>query len=351
MASIAMVVTNECSPDPRVERHARWLGGLGHNVTVLAWDRSHSKEETSIHDNYLITRKRIGKKSSLTPFQIIKAKKKFLSSLSGNYDLIIYNDSDTLSKNRLSGHLEILDLHDIAHVWPIMQKRSFPRRILSWMMKRQLKRNRKRFNHIFTSSPGLQRYFSNEFGIKSSVVLNRRNTDNLPRPMNKSIGYFGRIRDLESMKLLIDSATLGGFNVILAGDGPCTDELLEIFPSIDYRGPFDEKGLIKLMGEIDVMYAMYNPKKENIRSGALPVKMFDAAAFGRPTITTADVPMGDFCLEEEMGVAAQFGNVQSVIDGLNKAYEMEISGCKGEDVERDVFLSQIDALLATIDHK
>ena len=105
------------------------------------------------------------------------------------------------------------------------------------------------------------------------------------------------------------------------------------------------------MGEIDVMYAMYNPKKENIRSGALPVKMFDAAAFGRPTITTADVPMGDFCLEEEMGVAAQFGNVQSVIDGLNKAYEMEISGCKGEDVERDVFLSQIDALLATIDHK
>ena len=148
------------------------------------------------------------------------------------------------------------------------------------------------------------------------------------------------------MKLLMNSAEQGGFNVLLAGDGACTDDVLKLYPSVDYRGPFDEEQLISLMAEIDVMYAMYNPEKENIRRGALPVKMFDAAAFGRPTITTADIPMGDFCLEEEMGVAAQFGNVQSVIEGLNKAYEMEIPECKGEDVERDIFLSQIEALLA-----
>ena len=42
--------------------------------------------------------------------------------------------------------------------------------------------------------------------------------------------------------------------------------------------------------------------------------MFDAGAFGRPTITTAGVPMGDFCIEEKMGVTAQFGNVQSVAE-------------------------------------
>ena len=61
--------------------------------------------------------------------------------------------------------------------------------------------------------------------------------------------------------------------------------------------------------------------------------------------------MGDFCVEEEMGFTAQFGNVQSVIEALNKAYEMEISECKGEDVERGIFLSKIEALLTTIDHK
>ena len=42
MAHIAMVVTNACSPDPRVLRHAGWLVDLGHEVTVHAYDR---KEE------------------------------------------------------------------------------------------------------------------------------------------------------------------------------------------------------------------------------------------------------------------------------------------------------------------
>ncbi len=34
-----MVVTNACAPDPRVERHARWLVEAGHVVDIFAWDR------------------------------------------------------------------------------------------------------------------------------------------------------------------------------------------------------------------------------------------------------------------------------------------------------------------------
>ena len=351
MARIAMVVTNECSPDPRVERHARWLGESGHNVTIFAWDRSHSKDEKSQHKHYLIHRKRIGKAPSNSPVRIINAKKKFLSSLEGDYDVVVFNDSDTLSKNNFQTEIEILDLHDLAHAWPLMQKNSLPRRILSSRMKKKLYRNKHRFQCIFTSSPGLKSYFESEFGLECEVILNRRNTSIMPRPMTKTVGYFGRIRDLASMKLLMHSAAQANFNVILAGDGPCTDEILKLYPAVDYRGPFDEEKLISLMAEIDVMYAMYNPEKENILKGALPVKMFDSAAFGRPTITTRGVPMGDFCLDEEMGVTAQFGNVQSVIEALTKAYEMEISECKGEDDERDIFLSKIEALLITTDHK
>ena len=351
MVRIAMVVTNECSPDPRVERHARWLGESGHDVTILAWDRSHSKDEKTQHEHYIIHRKRVGKRPSKSPLKILIGKKKFLSCLEGNYDLIVYNDSDTLSKNGLHSKLEILDLHDLAHVWPLMQKNSLPRRILSSRMKKQLKNNRKRFQWSLTSSPGLKNYFTEEFGIESTVILNRRKTQIIPRPMTKTVGYFGRIRDLSSMKLLMHSAAQANFNVILAGDGPCTDEVLKLFPEVDYRGPFDEDELKNLMTEINIMYAMYNPEKENILRGALPVKMFDAAAFGRPTITTAGVPMGDFCIEEKMGVTAQFDNIQSVAEALNKAYEMEISECIGEDVERDLFISHVENLLATIDHK
>ena len=42
MARIALVVTNACAPDPRVERHARWLSEIGHDVEIHAWDRQHN---------------------------------------------------------------------------------------------------------------------------------------------------------------------------------------------------------------------------------------------------------------------------------------------------------------------
>ena len=47
MARICLVVTNGCAPDPRVERHARWLGELGHDVTIFAWDREHTLDVKS----------------------------------------------------------------------------------------------------------------------------------------------------------------------------------------------------------------------------------------------------------------------------------------------------------------
>ena len=47
MTRICLVVTNGCAPDPRVERHARWLVELGHNVTIFAWDREHTFDTKS----------------------------------------------------------------------------------------------------------------------------------------------------------------------------------------------------------------------------------------------------------------------------------------------------------------
>ena len=47
MARICLVVTNGCAPDPRVERHARWLVELGHDVTIFAWDRQHTLDTKS----------------------------------------------------------------------------------------------------------------------------------------------------------------------------------------------------------------------------------------------------------------------------------------------------------------
>ena len=101
------------------------------------------------------------------------------------------------------------------------------------------------------------------------------------------------------------------------------------------------------MAEIDVMFAMYNPGKENIRQGALPVKMFDAATFGRPTVTTAHVPMADFCLENKLGVVASFGDQDSITNAIEEAYEMDVVSVHSEEDERKKFVTLIESILDT----
>ena len=347
MASICLVVTNGCAPDPRVERHARWLAEEGHEVTIFAWDRDHDLEEKTIRDGYTILPKRIGRKASSSPVSIVRQKKKFLKSLHGQFDLLIHNDSDSIGTLNLRATHRILDLHDIAHAWPIMQKTSVLRRFLSSRMRKQLRRRTDSYDGFFTSSPELAAYFQREFSIQSTVVLNVRNSNPLPRPRMKRIGFFGRIRDFDAMVLLVESCKQIGFSPIFAGDGPSLERLLERYPDIDYRGQFDEKKLSELMTEIDVMYAMYNSEKENIRQGALPVKMFDAAAFGRPTVTTEGVPMGDFCIEHKLGAVASFGDVDSVADAIMKAYELDVATEQTEEDERTKFMSTVESILGT----
>ena len=214
-------------------------------------------------------------------------------------------------------------------------------------MKKQLRSNTHSYDGYFTSSAGLAGYFEQQFSIQSTVVLNVRNPTPLGRPRKKKIGFFGRIRDYDAMVLLIESCKKIGFCPIFAGDGPIVNQLIKRYPDIDYRGQFDEAKLREMMSEIDVMYAMYNPKTENIRQGALPVKMFDAAAYGRPTVTTAGVPMGDFCIEHKLGTVALFGDVDSVAGAIMEAYDLDIVPNQREEVERKKFISLVESILDT----
>ena len=80
MASICLVVTNGCAPDPRVERHADWLSKRGHEVTIFAWDRKHNLEGKTNREGFTILRKRIGRKPSSNAMNVVRQKKKFLNT-------------------------------------------------------------------------------------------------------------------------------------------------------------------------------------------------------------------------------------------------------------------------------
>lgn len=340
MARIAMVVTNACAPDPRVERHALWLTEMGHDVEIHAWDRQCSNQIHEEKNGYKIVRYRFGAVTGSMPIRTWFMKKKFISNLELDHDLLILNDTDT-SNVIFQGPI-ILDIHDLAHTWPLMRGKTPLHRFASMRMLSQAKRIIRKADEIIVSAPDFRKWIA-EYGRDSTCVMNRRNPESLQVTSKKVIGYIGRIRELEPIISLIESAKKANFKVVLAGDGVEVDNVLEMNPDVDYRGSFTEADLPHLMKEISVMYAMYDENRANIKLGAIPTKMLDAAAFGIPSIVNQNTPMGDLCESEKLGKTAPYGNIEKISEAIIQAHGMKITGVKGE--EKSEFITVVRRLL------
>ena len=162
---------------------------------------------------------------------------------------------------------------------------------------------------IITSSPFFSEWLLNH-GIQSSPVENRiENQELLPMPSKATIGYFGKIRDVDSFDMLFQAMQTikeeKRPKFILRGDGVSQSRVQKLVSNytdldIEISGPFTHRDLPKLMSEISIMFAMY-PLRENILAGAIPSKMFEAAAFGRPSIVNGDAPVAKICDQESLG--------------------------------------------------
>ena len=91
------------------------------------------------------------------------------------------------------------------------------------------------------------------------------------------------------------------------------------------------------------MYAMYDPSRSNIKEGAIPTKMLDAAAYGIPSVVNENTAMGDYCLENKIGSTAPYGNKEEIAESIKVAHNIEIKTLQHDD--KDVFLSVINRLI------
>ena len=317
MARVAAVVSNACAPDPRVQRHARWLAQEGHDVVIHAFDREQVHQAVEEIDGYTIKRYHIGTYSYGGGFSTLRGKRKFIRSLKIKADFVICNDADTLLL-KFEGK-RIFDMHDLAHTWPLMQRRG-PLRVLAskWMKTRMLVRAKK-CDAVITSSPGFQNWLANH-DIESTVVTNRRAPIECPSQEKLVVGYVGRIREIEPLlHLQLAMKGIDG-SIIIAGDGTCAAAIKALIPEATHLGAFTEEELGGIIQKISVMYAMYDPERGNIMEGALPVKMFDAAAYSRPSIVNANCPMGQLCEEESLGKAVQYGDIEAIRESILKLH-------------------------------
>lgn len=349
MASVAMVVTNACSPDPRVLRSAKVLAAAGHDVTIHAFDRNQASKMSESKDGFRIMRYHIGSFSYGAKWSTVKGKRAFnktvTSTLLANPPHCLYcHDADTLAigvrvANKTGARL-VYDMHDLHHTWALMgRSRSLLRRAVAWTMEQSALRRARRADLVVTSSgkrvngvhTGFKEYLGGN-GITSMVVENRPNVQrDVQKTLKKegwTVAYLGRVRELESFEWLIKAIEHMPPNqrpdLKVAGDGVAADavhhllltEASRLGINLQLSAGFEEHDLPELIADVDVMYAMYEPQRGNILQGALPVKMFDAASFGVPTVVNADCLMGEICQEEDLGLPAAWGDAESISAAL-----------------------------------
>jgi len=326
VAQIASVVTNGCDPDPRVIREARWLVELGHEVTVHAFDRAQNLPTSEKVDGVLIQRYRVGNTPYGASIRTWLGIRRFLKKVAPkirDVDLVHLHDADTLNlATRNSSPKKLFDMHDLQHTWVRMSApKSFLRKMISSRMKKGMLRRARTVDAIITSSQGFSDWLE-QHGLQSTPVENRPQSMPHPDlPEKNSIGYFGKVRETQSFELLFQAVStipeVERPRIVIGGDGTKIGSVKSIamkYPKtdIEFIGKFNHRQLPDLMSKISIMFAMYSPERGNINEGAIPSKMFEAAAYGRPSIVNANTPMGDLCNSESLGLSVGWNDVQGL---------------------------------------
>ncbi len=355
MVRVAMVVTNPCAPDPRVLRHAAWMQEAGYRVTVHAFDRNQTHPTSESYKGVRIMRYRLGETPFGGTFDTYRGIRRFqrmviLTLLHDPPGLVYCHDADTLRVGtalKKSHHIPfVFDMHDLQHTWvryPAPQ--STLRTIASGRMKRKMLQRAKLASAIITSSAQVNDEGHRGFlqwlrhhGLDGDVVENRPMP---PFPTTKqapekdwTVGYVGRVRDIKAFELLLSAVKLipphERPRLRIAGDGVAAakvrrmmmDEVEAGVLEANITSAFVQSDLDELLSEIDVMFAMYAPLRGNILQGALPVKMFDAAAYGIPSVVNDDCLMSDVLNLEGLGQAANWGDPKRVAEALLQCKDM-----------------------------
>ena len=140
----------------------------------------------------------------------------------------------------------------------------------------------------------------------------------------------------------------------IAGDGVSYNEVMELFESskeehgldVEMSGPFDDSGFEVMIQEIDVMFALYSPTRGNILQGALPVKMFDAAAYGVPSVVNDSCLMGEVAELEEIGHAVSWLDTEDLAKSLLKLRTVRVQLDSTAERERKRFVEAMKPYLS-----
>jgi glycosyltransferase involved in cell wall biosynthesis len=345
---VCMIVTNPGFPDDiRVHREALALS-KSFSVSVIGWDRNHSKKENEYIQGVEVVR--IHSKSSYGYFNEFVLHLPFfwflalINLIKLKVDAVHCHDLDTLPVGIFFKLINwrarlIFDAHE--H-YPSMISKQVPAFISKIVA------------IFFMSLPRLadsvivvNNYLSMLLSKckKVTIVMNCPALDESSKssPLLRTsrefrIFYFGGLSENKGIyKLLKLAESREDVRLLIAGDGPAKDDILEsskVHKNITYLGWISYQEILDLMSVSQLIPIMYFSDVLNNKI-ATPNKLFLAMRFAKPVVVFSGSLTAFIVNKQQMGLVVQEGNdeeffekIGDLIDNPRKAQAYGVNGQK-----------------------
>jgi len=341
MAKVLMLLTNPFRPDPRVHKEAKALVAAGHQVKILAWDRSGGSPRIEAVDGIQI--RRFGPRSgwgatmSVIPGLAMFCKTAALAALRERPAVIHAHDFDTLPMgwlvSRISGAKLVYDAHEgyadmVGPSVPPWVARTIEAKE-AWMARRA--------DAVIVVN-GL---FEEEFRAKGcanvEVVANLPESygildANRVEALRKEMGANGKklvlyVGVLEPQRALVElvkavrALPSDQYALAMGGYGTLEAEILaaaEGMPNFKFLGRVPGAEVLAHSAAADVLFAVYDPANPNNRKGA-PNKLYEAIHLHKPIIVAEGTFAADESSREGVGLPVKYGSVESISVRIREA--------------------------------
>jgi glycosyltransferase involved in cell wall biosynthesis len=313
---ILMLLSKEVMNDPRVTKEAEALVDVGHDVTVLMWDRQHAYPLESRINGIRVVRVRNTWLMKLLPNDLFRnplwwkmafLKGKSLFSDGFCFDIVHCHDLDTLPIGVfLARKFKVKLVYDAHEIFGNMIARTMPSMVVKgafWLEKMLVNRA----DEIITVNDPLYEYFRSISHKNITIIMNCKDLiiDEY-RPTENAIFtviYIGVLHRSRMFPEVVDIiGKMDTVKFIIAGKREnIFDEVQKRsggYAAVEFVGSIPYDQVLSYTLAADVVLCMINPMDRNNRM-ALANKQFEAMVCGRPIIITKHTYAGD--LTEKLG--------------------------------------------------
>ncbi len=371
-ARVLILRGNPVPPDPRVEKIARALSGLGYGMRILAWDKDaqHPLEDAlggiGLSRIGLRLPRRRGA-ANLPYLALFQARLMgWLARRRAEYDLIHACDFDTLlpalAAKRLWGKRVIYDIFDF---YADMLRRTpawlagLARRAELWALGRA--------DAVILADEARQGQIAGSHPRRLAFIYNSPAEEGLPAAAGEAspagelrIAYVGNLQRERGLNELFEVLERHPeWHLDLAGFGPDAEAMARrasALPNAAWHGRIPYERALELEAAADVLLATYDPRIPNNRY-ASPNKVFEAMLLGKPVVVARGTNADRLVQSEGSGMVVDYGSaaaLEAAFQELAASPELRArlgrNGCRAyrERYSWEIMRSRLAALYAEV---